>query len=177
MIWYRYISRHTPARLLLVLCMFVSPCLVFAAEKEDNQRHLILVTNIDNPVTEVSRRELGRIYLKQTKYWRTGKRCVPIDQPGTSEARKTFYALVLNKDPYEMKRYWMQETMTGNATPPITLDNATTVKRYVQKIEGAVGYIRADELDDSVKVLVVSDVPELNEPESPEDAAESEDER
>lgn len=132
------------------------------SEGEIDDRRMVLITNLENPDDEISKGELGRIYLKQKRYWLNGERCVPIDQSGTSEIRKSFYQTVLNKDLYEMKRYWMRETMTGNAKPPVTLDYPSTVKRYVRKIKGGVGYIYEDEVDDSVKVLHVINSPEFS---------------
>ena len=159
------IVRHIGLAVLLVL--IASPA---RSEEKKEERALVLVTHPKNPIIEITKRELGRIYLKKQRYWLNGDRCVPIDQAGSSQSRKDFYRIVLNKDPYEMKRYWMQETMTGNANPPVTLDNPATVKRYIRKIQGGIGYIYADEVDDTVKVLHVIDIPELNSLEEETDA-------
>lgn len=134
-----------------------------AVGDEPKKEHaIVLITHLDNPLKEISKRELGRVYLKKQRYWSNGERCVPIDQSGTTQMRQGFYRIVLDKDPSEMKRYWMQETMTGNASPPVTLDHSATVKRYVRKIKGGIGYIYADEVDETVKVLPVTDVPAFN---------------
>lgn len=168
----RVLRRTTLALLFSFICLHAM------GEEEGETRPMVLITNLENPAEEISKGELGRIYLKQKRFWLNGERCVPIDQPGTSEIRKGFYDVVLGKTPYAMKRYWMQETMTGNAKPPVTLDNSTTVKRYVRKIKGGLGYIYADEIDDTVKILRVTDVPDFhtpNEEDSEEGAATNQD--
>lgn len=143
------------------------------AEKTEQPRRLAIVTHVDNPNSVLSRAELGRMFLKKRTQWSNGDRCIPIDQAGTSEIRRQFYGMTLDRTVYDMKRYWMQETMTGNAKPPVSLENAATVKKYLEKIKGGIAYIYEDEVDDSVKVIRVRDMPELysgDEVEGPDDA-------
>lgn len=130
-------------------------------DKAEEPRRLAIVTHIDNPNSVLSRAELGRIFLKKQTQWSNGDRCIPIDQAGTSEIRRQFYRMVLDRTVYDMKRYWMQETMTGNAKPPVSLENTATVKQYLQKLEGSIAYIYEDEVDDSVKLIRVRDMPIL----------------
>ncbi len=101
------------------------------------------------------------MFLRSRTEWARGERCIPIDQAGSSEIRAQFYRQVLDKSVYEMKRYWMQETMTGNAKPPVSLDSSQTVKKYINKIEGGIAYIYEDEIDDTVKVIRIVDAPEF----------------
>ncbi len=152
-----------------------------APESEEEQpRVLAVVTHVDNPLETITRSELARIFLKQQSTWPDGSRCIPIDQRGDSKIRREFSKLVLQRSVYDVKRYWMQETMTGNAKPPVSLESAATVKKYLQKIEGAVAYIYLDEVDESVRILAVKDVEELAQPEKapepPDDGQESGDE-
>jgi len=134
-------------------------------DEEDPPRIVAVVTHVDNPLESIARSELARIFLKQQSTWPDGSRCIPIDQRGDSKIRREFSKLVLQRSVYDVKRYWMQETMTGNAKPPVSLESAATVKKYLQKIEGAVAYIYLDEVDDTVRVLAVQDVEELAQPE------------
>lgn len=119
------------------------------------------------------------MFLKTRTEWARGERCIPIDQAGTSDLRAQFYRLVLDKSVYEMKRYWMQETMTGNAKPPVSLDNSQTVKKYVNKIAGGIAYIYEDEIDETVKVIRIVDASEFYNPEDnpPDDDAQEKPDR
>lgn len=135
-------------------------------------RKIAIVTHPDNPVNELTKAELGRLFLKKRTFWETGARCVPINQPGSTEIRDLFYRTVLDLDQTELKRYWMQETMTGNARPPVTVDNAAIVKKYIEKLPGAVAYIWADEVDETVTIIRIRDVPEFAVPAISEDAPE-----
>ena len=144
----------------------VAACLLgtaaLPAKGGENEKAIVVVTNPLNPADEVSLHNLQRMFLKQKTLWTDGLKCVPIDQSSAKQIRKRFSKLALGKDVEEMKRYWMQQTMTGNARPPIVLDGAALVKRYIQRIPGGIAYIYADEVDESVKVLRVAELPELS---------------
>lgn len=146
---------------LLLVALFFS---LGAASQETVERRLAIIVHPNNPHDQISKNELARIFLKRQRSWSDGKRCAPIDQSGDSAIRKRFSGLVLGRSVNDMKRYWMQETMTGNAKPPISLDSSATVKKYVTKLEGGIGYIYEDEVDASIKVIRVRDVPQLAAP-------------
>lgn len=135
-------------------------------EVEERPRIIAIVTNLSNPTPEVSKAELGRIFLKRHKFWDSGIRCIPIDQSGTSEIRAAFYEQTLGRDQEALKHYWMRETMTGNTRPPVTVENSITVKKYIEKLEGAIGYIWADEVDGSIQLVHVTDDPRFQVPRS-----------
>lgn len=135
---------------------------------------IAVVTHVENDTPALTRAELARMFRKTQTEWPDGERCIPIDQVGGSEIRAEFGRVVLEETPDEWKRYWMQQTMTGNARPPIALDSSDTVKKYLQKLRGAVAYIYLSEVDETVRVLSISDAPELAAPEpAPEPSAEA----
>lgn len=161
---------------VLMVLLALAPCLHSATEESKaSPRKIAVITHLDNVNSEVTRAELGRMFMKKTTLWRNGKRCIPIDQAGTSDIRAQFYRAVLDRSVDSMKRYWMRETMTGNAKPPVSLDSSATVKKYIQKIRGGIAYIYEDEVDDSVRVLHVKDMPVFSSPDDGEDAANEDD--
>lgn len=131
------------------------------AEEEKPVRRIAIITDRDNVIEELSKSEIVRMFLKRKTVWENGKRCFPIDQSGDSAIRTVFTELVMGRTVDEMKRYWMQEMMTGNARPPISLRNSVTAKKYVAKLKGSISYVYEDEVDESVKVIRVRDVAEL----------------
>jgi len=158
--------RGIDARRLLIIAVLVLPPLLASDGRPEEEplaatRRLAVVANTSNAHDSLTRSELGRMFLRARTEWARGERCIPIDQAGTSEIRAQFYRQVLDKSVYEMKRYWMQETMTGNAKPPVSLENSQTVKKYINKIEGGIAYIYEDEIDDTVKVIRIVDAPEF----------------
>jgi len=157
------------AALVAAMLGALIPALLASAPEEKKgeppPRAIAIITHLKNKTDSITRAELTRMFLKQQTVWPDGARCIPIDQRGDSAIRSAFSKLVLRRSVYEVKRYWMQETMTGDAKPPVSLESAATVKKYVQRLAGSVAYIYEDEVDDTVKVVHVTDVPELTAPE------------
>src|SRR5688572_16310716 len=119
--------RGIDARRILMFAVLALPPLLASDGRSEEEpraetRRLAVVANTSNTHDSLTRSELGRMFLRARTEWARGERCIPIDQAGSSEIRAQFYRLVLDKSVYEMKRYWMQETMTGNAKPPVSLD-------------------------------------------------------
>lgn len=170
--------RGIDARRISVFAVLTLPLLLASDGQSEEElraetRRLAVVTNTSNTHDSLTRSELGRMFMRTRTEWARGERCIPIDQSGTSEIRAQFYRIVLDKSVNEMKRYWMQQTMTGDAKPPVSLENSQTVKKYVNKIEGSIAYIFEDEIDDTVKVIRIVDAPEFYtvEESAPEDNA------
>ncbi len=138
-------------------------------ETPEASPRIAVVTHVENETPSLTRNELARMFRKTQTEWEDGEHCIPIDQAG-GDIRAAFGRIVLEQSPDEWKRYWIQQTMTGNARPPIALDSSETVKKYVRKLKGAVAYIYETEVDDTVRVLAISDAPELLAPEEPEES-------
>lgn len=165
-------THHVATRVYhpMMVCALILGVMSYAsaqqADSDEGPRKIAVITNRANPTAQISKAELGRAFLKKYKFWDSGVRCIPIDQSGTSEIRTAFYHQVLNRDQKALKRHWMQETMTGNARPPVTVENSVTVKKYIERLDGGVGYIWADEVDESVKVVHITDDPRFEVPRS-----------
>jgi ABC-type phosphate transport system substrate-binding protein len=163
---------NTVAAVWLVASLLTSAIAAAPEEAPEAPPRIAVVTHVENTTPSLSRTELARMFRKTQTEWPDGERCIPIDQMGGSEIRAEFGRIVLEESPDEWKRYWIQQTMTGNARPPIALENSDTVKKYIQKLRGAVGYIYLSEADDTVRVLAVTDAPELALPDPPEEKPE-----
>jgi len=133
-------------------------------EGEKKVRTIAVITHPESEIQSLSRSELARMFKKAQTEWADGTRCIPIDQLAGSEIRADFSRLVLREGLDDIKRFWMQQTMTGSARPPIALENSDTIKKYVAKLPGAVAYVYLDEVDENTRVLAVADVPELATP-------------
>lgn len=145
----------------LLASMMVTTIAAAPEETSETPPRIAVVTHVENKTPSLTRTELARMFRKQQTEWPDGERCIPIDQMGGSDIRSEFGRIVLEESPDEWKRYWIQQTMTGNARPPIALENSETIKKYVQKLPGAVAYIYERDVDETVRVLMIADTPEL----------------
>ena len=119
----------------------------------------VVVVNKVNPVTTLSVLELRRIFMKQTRMWPHAESMVPVDWDATSPYREAFSKQVLGRTVREMGDYWVQQGVTQGLTPPSTQRSARAMLRFVASVPGAIAYVPAAELDDTVVVVKITGLP------------------
>lgn len=77
---------------------------------------------------------------------------VPVNLGAMDPIREKFENKIVEMDFERLKSYWTKEHYLGKR-PPVTMQSEESVKAFVKKVEGAIGYINAKNLDNSVKVL------------------------
>jgi ABC-type phosphate transport system substrate-binding protein len=115
----------------------------------------VVVVNKANEVNSLSLADLQRMFRKQTRMWPHGETVVPVDWDATSEIRQEFSRRVLSRTVREMGEYWVQQSITQGLTPPTSLKSARAILRFVASVPGAIGYVPAIDLDDTVKTIDV----------------------
>lgn len=117
---------------------------------------LAIVVNRANPVSEISLADLRRLFRGQRSRWSNGRRVTLVMRdPGTPERAavlRTLYGL----DEREYRRSVLQAMFAGETSgAPKTLASDYGVLRFVFNVPGAIGYVRASEVNSSVKALRV----------------------
>ena len=138
------VRRRTIARVLSVLLMAGPLC----ARAED----IVIIVNRDN-VNVVDAAFVQRVYVGAIKGWPDGKPVLVFDQPEGSDAREIFCTTVLKKSVTNVKAIWSQNIFTGKALPPRIESPDSAIKQVVAANRHAIGYIRASQVDATVKVL------------------------
>ncbi len=100
----------------------------------------------------ISVEEVARIFLKKQRYWKDGAPVVPINREARSASRRVFEQYFLVRVRSDLVAYWNEQYFHG-VFPPATLESDEAVKRYVGADSNAIGYIAADLVDDSVRVV------------------------
>jgi ABC-type phosphate transport system substrate-binding protein len=119
----------------------------------------VVVVNKANPVKTLSVLELRRIFMKQTRMWSHAESMVPVDWDATSPHREEFSRLVLGRTVREMGDYWVQQGVTQGLTPPSTQRSTRAMLRFVASVPGAIGYVPAAEVDDTVVAVKITGLP------------------
>lgn len=133
------------ARLLLAIsCATVG----FGANSDDVK----IIVHPDNP-NAVNQAFVSRVYLGTERGWPDGSPVFALDQPEDSPARQIFCASVLGKTVANVRAVWSQNIFTGKGMPPRVAGADAEMKRLVSTNRNAIGYIRASEVDGSVKVV------------------------
>ena len=134
-------------KLIKLTCMFLW-MLGFHAQAE-----IAVVVNINSPIESFTHRELVDLYMGRNLFLPTGGLAVRIDQAPTSNIRKLFYQELVGKSVAEVNAYWAKLLFTGQSTPPYSLDSSKRVLEVIRNNVNAIGYINAEEVDDTVKTV------------------------
>lgn len=112
-----------------------------------------VIVNKGNGAT-VDKAALARIYTGEMKAWSDGTPVVAVDLPDDNGTRASFSSEIVGKTVANLKAMWAQIVFSGKAMPPKQAATDDDVKKLVGSTKGAVGYIKASSVDDSVKVVL-----------------------
>jgi phosphate transport system substrate-binding protein len=117
---------------------------------------LAIILNRSNPVKNLTFEELRKIFMGERSRWPNGHRViVTMMGPGYSERE------VMLRDVYRMTEkdyqdHFFKGIYTGNIpVSPKTLSSPDILRKFVFNAPGAIGYLRASDLDGSVKVVSI----------------------
>jgi ABC-type phosphate transport system substrate-binding protein len=114
---------------------------------------VVAVVSAKSAITTLSKSQMADIFLGRVNRFPNGSPAVPIDQAEGSAAREEFYAKMAGKSAAQMKAYWSKIIFTGRGQPPKEVPNGVEMKKRIFENPAAIGYIDANLLDDSVRVI------------------------
>ena len=118
------------------------------------EESLAIIVNHSNPVENLPTEELRKIFLGERSHWPNGRRITLVMmEPGQPE-RKTMLRDICRMSESEFSRHFLHGLFTGEVfVSPKTLATPTGMRKFVFNVPGAIGYLRASDLDGSVKVV------------------------
>ena len=125
----------------IALCLALSCALVAARSRATNAPAYRVIVHPQNPLQEIPRAMLADAFLKKVTRWPDGQAIRPVDQPSSSNVRKSFTDDVLRRSVGAVKSYWQQLIFSGRDIPPPELESDAAVRDYVLRNRGAVGYV------------------------------------
>lgn len=114
---------------------------------------IVVIINKENPHV-IDRSYLAAIYTGRMKGWPDGSPVFPLDQSDGSSVREAFYLHFIGRTVANMQAVWAQNIFSGKGLPPRIASPDSEMKRIVSTNRNAIGYIRASEVDDTVRVLL-----------------------
>lgn len=132
-----------------LFALLTSATLSYSAGAED----LVVIVNKAN-ANAVDKAFVVKVYMGQTKNWPDGEPVFALDQNERNPIRADFNSNILGKSNGNMKALWAQNIFSGKGLPPKVVDPDTEVKKIVSTNKNAIGYIKASNSDDTVKVVI-----------------------
>jgi ABC-type phosphate transport system substrate-binding protein len=117
---------------------------------------IAIVVHQSNPVTSLTQAELRQILLLERQSWPTNKKITVVMRDSGQSERAALLRTICRMSEHDFDRHVLQVTFQGSAlSPPRTISTADGMLRFVFNVPGALGYVRADEVNNSVKVVRV----------------------
>jgi hypothetical protein len=113
------------------------------------------VAVIVNPANgaALSDNDISRLFLGKLKKFPSGDKATPVNLKFGSATRNEFEKKVLKKSSSQIKAYWSKLVFSGKGKPPKELASDSDIIALVAGDAGAVAYVDAASVNDSVKVI------------------------
>jgi phosphate transport system substrate-binding protein len=116
-----------------------------------------IIVSQDNPVMELSLKEVVKIFKQEKQYWAAGKKIYLIMQETGTPEKIIVMKKVFEMEDKALKEYWLGKLFRQEvASFPKTLSSNEAVKRFVSQAPNAIGFIDAALVDERIKVLRIN---------------------
>ena len=144
------------ATLTLAAAALVTPAPPATGAPPASGEDLAIIINRSNPVGDISHADLRRIFLAEQQHWPNGRRMTVVMQGGGRPERAAVLRGVYRMSEQDYEKHFLRAEFTGEVRgAPKTVASGASARKFVYNVPGAIGYVRASEVDDSVKVVAV----------------------
>lgn len=154
-------ASHRRAVILLLLLCSAAIALLRAPQasveaSRSRQEGLAIIVNQANPTDNLPLKELRAVFLGERSHWPNGRRITLVMmEPGPE--RDAILHEVCRMSESDFRRHFLQGLLTGEVlVSPKNLSNAVGVRKFVFNVPGAIGYVRPEDVDESVKVIRIN---------------------
>ncbi|HMK20829.1 MAG TPA: hypothetical protein VK466_00755, partial [Terriglobales bacterium] len=109
---------------------------------------LAVIVNQTNPIDDLSLKELRTVFLGERSHWPNGRRITLVMMDSGQEERTAVLRDVCHMSETEFSRHFLQGLFTGEVfVSPKTLSTPVGVRKFVFNVPGAIGYVKASDVD------------------------------
>jgi len=150
----RSMTKSWSLRLILVVAGALAPA-AFHARGADASAPvpLAVVVAPNSPLNNLSMYELKHLYMGEYINGPDGRRLLPLNR--NPPERAVFDATVLGMNADQAASYWIDRRIRGQSSSPRAVPSADLALRLVAHLEGAIAYVRSDEVRPGVNVVRV----------------------
>lgn len=148
------LSRHVTPLAFAVAAVIAGPVRPKAAERSG----LVLVVATGNPIGNVTRAELNRIFSGDTIKI-DGQPVVPFALAPNTPERRAFDQVVLGMTPDEVTKYWIDRRIRGQGNPPKSAPSPEVMAKVVAGFPVAIGYVPVAALTPALKPVAIDGKP------------------
>jgi len=120
---------------------------------------LAIIVHHSNPIEGLTFSELRRIFMLDTQTWPNGRKITVVLREKGQPERAEALQIIVGLSEREYDRHVLLRTFQGSVNiGPRAIQSTSGMLRFVYNAPGAIGYVNADEVDSSVKVLRIDGV-------------------
>jgi hypothetical protein len=120
----------------------------------NSTQSLAIIINRANPVDSLSLVELRKLFLGERRHWPNGHRVAIAMLDYGQPERQTVLHLIFRMDEKTYQDHLLRGMFRGNVfVAPKTLASPTIVRKFIFNAPAAIGYVRARDVDGTVKVV------------------------
>jgi len=124
--------------------------------RSDSHQVLAIIVNRSNPVENLSLAELRKVFMGERSRWPSGHRVVVTMMESGNSERNAVLREIYNMNENGYRDYFLRGTYTGEIPiAPKILSSPIILRKFVFNTPGAIGYLRASDVDDSVRVVSI----------------------
>lgn len=136
----------------VLLCLFTVG--VFWPAQGQGQQ-IVIIVNKANNANDLRLDAIRNMFLGDKTSWPDGKHVAVLMRQGGQADRQVILKQIYKMGEAEYNKYFMQAVFTGRiSAPPKEVASAAEMKRMVAENPAAIGYLRKDDADDSVKAVL-----------------------
>lgn len=115
----------------------------------------VIVVHKDNPVQNLTARQVKSIFLGKDRFWPDGSPIVLIMNKN-EDIHESFTRLMLQKSPAQLSVYWKKILYSGASMLPLAVQDDEAVKSYMTLHLNTISYVEVDSLDKQVRKMEVA---------------------
>lgn len=105
----------------------------------------------NSPIEALDPDRLRDVFLRRRSF-EGSTPLVPVNLLGEEAVRTRFESQVLQMDRGQINQYWVTSHFQG-IKPPATQASLQSIKTFIERVDGAIGYLPLSMVDQSLKVL------------------------
>jgi len=118
------------------------------------EQSLAIVVNKSNPATDLSFAELHKIFLGERSHWPNGRRITLVMIEAGRPEREAILHELYHMSETDLNHHFLRALFTGQMlVSPKTLNTPVGVCKFIFNVPGAIGYVRASDVDSSIRVV------------------------
>ncbi len=120
---------------------------------------LVIIVNSSNAIDNLSMEELRRVFRGERGKWPNGRRITVVMRERGDPAREAILAAVYGMTERDFERFFLHAQFTGEVqSAPKVLNSAAGMRKFIFTVPGAIGYVRAEEVDGTVKTVRIDNL-------------------